>query len=65
MTIASKTTIHYTDDENQDSSEYEEEEINLIDFGPEIDEIKDRLVKFEGEVRDSIEAVEARQMIAM
>ena len=65
MTIANKTTIHYTDDEQDGFSSEEDEEIHLIDFGPEIDEIKERFTNFEAEIREFTEAAETRQMIRM
>lgn len=57
MTISNKTTIHYTDDERS-SEETEEEQINLIDFGPEIDELTKKLETLEAEMKAKMEEIE-------
>ena len=66
MTITGKTTIHYTDDEDshidQSEESVEEEPIQLIDFGPEIDDLRERAVIFEAEIREKIEEAERKQL---
>ena len=66
MTITGKTTIHYTDDEDESRSEesesVEEEPIQLIDFGPEIDELRERFIIFEAEIREKTEEAERKQL---
>ena len=67
MTITSKNTIHYTDDEDESGSEEseseEEEPMELIDFGPEIDELRERFIVFEAEIRVKTEEADRKQLV--